>query len=62
MPLSNSSMPVQSPDSSQRRSSSYSARDGPPPFPSNYPVQPFEASMPTSFVGLQVMKDRSFQV
>ncbi|CAM0910585.1 unnamed protein product [Alopecurus aequalis] len=57
MPLPNSSMPIQSPDSSQRRSSSYSARDGPPPFPSNYPVQPFEAI--TAFVGLQAQTEHA---
>ncbi|KAM0859855.1 hypothetical protein ACQ4PT_046916 [Festuca glaucescens] len=59
MPLPTYSMPTQSPDSSQRRSSSYSARDGPPPFPSNYPVQPFEASMPTAFVGLQAQTEHA---
>lgn len=59
MPLPTYSMPTQSPDSSQRRSSSYSARDGPPPYQSNYPVQPFEASMPTAFVGLQAQTEHA---
>ncbi|XP_044958124.1 protein virilizer homolog isoform X1 [Hordeum vulgare subsp. vulgare] len=63
MPLPTNSMPTRSPESSQRRSTSYntrdSARDGPPAYPSNYPLQPFEASMPTAFVGLQAQTEHA---
>ncbi|KAG8097437.1 hypothetical protein GUJ93_ZPchr0013g36127 [Zizania palustris] len=55
MPPPVSSAPLQNPDSIQRQSSSYS-RDGPPPFPSSYPMQSFDASMPP-FVGLQVQNE-----
>lgn len=57
MPLPSSSMPVQNADSSQRRSSSYGVRDGPPSFPSSYPGQAFEANMPSDFVGLQAQTE-----
>ncbi|KAL5218709.1 hypothetical protein ABZP36_019393 [Zizania latifolia] len=52
MPPPVSSAPLQNPDSIQRHSLSYIARDGPPPFPPSYPIQSFDTSMP-AFVGLQ---------
>lgn len=57
MPPPISSMPIQNPDSFHRQSASYSARDGTPPFPSSFPVQSFDASMPSAFVGLQAQTE-----
>ncbi|KAF0922548.1 hypothetical protein E2562_038018 [Oryza meyeriana var. granulata] len=56
MPPPVSSVSLQNPDSIQRQPSSYIARDGPPPFPPSYPMQSFDASMP-SFAGHQVQTE-----
>uniref|UniRef100_A0A0D9XI97 Uncharacterized protein n=1 Tax=Leersia perrieri TaxID=77586 RepID=A0A0D9XI97_9ORYZ len=56
MPPPVSSASLQNSDSIQRKPSSYNSRDGPPPFPSSYPMQSFDASMP-SFLGHQVQTE-----
>uniref|UniRef100_A0A0E0KFJ8 Virilizer N-terminal domain-containing protein n=1 Tax=Oryza punctata TaxID=4537 RepID=A0A0E0KFJ8_ORYPU len=60
MPPPISSTSLQNSDSIQRQPSSYIARDGPPPFPSSYLMQSFDASMP-SFVGHQVQTENVLQ-